>query len=286
MSDLEPARRLRRRARAPLRRRWPAGWAGVLPGALALSLLAGACAPPPPGGIESLEVLARRGAERRERALAALEARLVLRLEGRATGRLPAVSVQARLAVPDRVRLQARWLLGLLVDAAVRGDTLVAWMPSQRLGVRIPDLADSLGVREPALFLGRALAASWQAPREAWSAATPDSQGVRLTWQDGAEAWALTLDRAGRPRQLELARGERSVVVAYPLWRGAGAAAWPARIELADGAGWVRARLDIEDAHRARRARRSWFAMVIPENVAPLELDDLRRVLSSHGGVR
>ena len=85
---------------------------------------------------------------------------------------------------------------------------------------------------------------------------------------------------------IELARGERSVVVTYPLWRGAGAAAWPARIELADGAGWVRARLDIEDAHRARRARRSWFAMAIPENVAPLELDDLRRVLSSHGGVR
>src|SRR2546428_699372 len=79
----------------------PAAWARMLPGALALSLLAGACAPPPPGGIESLEALARHGAERRERALAALEARLVLRLEGRATGRLPAVSVQARLAVPD-----------------------------------------------------------------------------------------------------------------------------------------------------------------------------------------
>src|SRR5206468_4283286 len=122
-----------------------------------LAWLAASCAPPPPGSIESLETLARRGAERRERSLSALETRLVLRLGGRATGRLPAVSVLARLAAPDRVRLQARWILGLLLDAAVRGDTLLAWVPTERMGVRVPDLADSLGVREPARFLGRAL---------------------------------------------------------------------------------------------------------------------------------
>ena len=259
----------------------------ALAAAAALLLwLAASCAPPPPGGIESLETLARRGAERRERSLSALETRLVLRLGGRATGRLPAVSVLARLAAPDRVRLQARWILGLLLDAAVRGDTLLAWVPTERLGVRVPDLADSLGVREPARFLGRALAASWQAPHEAWKAATLDSSGVRLEWREGEESWALVLDRSGRPRKLELARGGRTLSVGYPQWHGAGLAAWPGRIEVRDGAGWVSARLDIEDAHRAKRARSSWFAVTMPADVAPLELDDLRRVLSKGRGLR
>src|SRR6185503_12028916 len=88
---------------------------------------------------------ARRGAEKRERALVALESRMVVRLSGRATGRLPAVNVQTRVASPDRARLQVRAILGVLLDAAVRGDTLVAWLPSERLGVRVPDLSDSLG---------------------------------------------------------------------------------------------------------------------------------------------
>src|SRR5262249_15408078 len=154
---------------------------------------------------------------------------------------------------------------------AMRGDTLVAWMPAERLGVRVPDVSDSLGVREPARFLGRALAATWQAPAEAWREAVADSAGVRLAWSEGEESWRLSLDRAGRPRELKLDRGGLSLVVGYPRWSGAGPGAWPERIELADGAGWVRARLDVEDARRARRARASWFAVALPGDVAPLE---------------
>ena len=148
----------------------------------------------------------------------------------------------------------------------------------------MPDVADSLGVREPARFLGLALAGAWQAPREAWQQAVADSAGVRLAWSEGREAWALAVDRAGRPRELKLERDGRSLLVSYPRWRGAGVSAWPERIDLADGAGWVRARLDVEGARRARRARASWFAVALPAGVAPLELEDLRRVLARRGG--
>src|SRR5262249_50831041 len=99
--------------------------------AFAALLLASCTRLPAPGDLESLEALSRRDAEKRESKLTALEARMVLRLSGRATGKLPAVDLQARLAAPDRARLQARWLLGLLLDAAVRGDTLVAWLPGE-----------------------------------------------------------------------------------------------------------------------------------------------------------
>ena len=247
---------------------------------LGIALLASCTPVPAPGDIEALETTARRGAEKREHSLVALESRMVVRLSGRATGKLPAVDVQAKLASPDRARLQARSILGLLLDAAVRGDTLLAWLPSERLGVRVPDLSDSLGVREPARFLGRALAASWVAPGEAWRAATPDSAGVRLDWRDQDEAWTMWVDRMGRPRELRLERDERSLQVLYPQWRGAGLGSWPQRIELSDGDGWVHVRLDMEDTHHAKASRPSWFAVSIPQEVTPMEFVDLKRVIA------
>jgi hypothetical protein len=251
-----------------------------------LCALLAACAPPPSGSLETLERLARRGAEHRARSLAALEATLVLRVDGRATGRLPAVSVQARLASPDRVRLQVRWLLGLLLDLNASGDTLTAWIPSERLGLRVPALTDSLGLRDPARFLGTALAATWQAPHTAWREAVADSAGVGLEWSELSEHWHMRVDREGRPREVGVESGGHEVNVRYSTWRGAGTAAWPQRLEVGDDAGWVQLRLDIEDVRAARRARPSWFTLVLPEDARRLELDDLKRVLSSRGAAR
>ena len=264
-------------SRAPLRRFALVLLAGA---SMAGALLASCTRLPAPGDLEALETTSNRGAEKREHSLVALESRMVVRLSGRATGRLPAVDVQAKLASPDRARLQARSILGLLLDAAVRGDTLLAWIPSERLGVRVPDLSDSLGLREPARFFGRALAASWVAPSEAWRAAAPDSGGVRLNWREQDESWALWVDAMGRPRRLELVRDERSLSVVYPQWRGAGLGAWPQRIELSDGDGWVHVRLDMEATHHAKASRPSWFAVSIPEEVTPMELEDLKRVIA------
>lgn len=261
----------------------------LLAGSLALSTLAGllaSCAPPPPAGLESLEQAARRGAERRARRLAAFELNGSLRVDGRATGRLPAVSLHARVATPDRLRLQCRWLLGLLADVSVRGDTLTAWMPSQRLGVRIPALSDTLGLVDPALFLGRALLAAWQAPHEAWQRAVTDSAGVTLEWPEGGDAWRLRIDRDGRPRDVRVAREAHSVTARYAAWRGRGAGAWPSRIELADGAGWVLVRVELEDLHTSKHPKPAWYALALPDDARRLELDDVKRVLSSRGGSR
>lgn len=247
---------------------------------LGLAGLAASCAPPVPGSLQSIESAARTGAHRRERRLQALETRSVLRIDGRATGRLPAVTVTTRLAAPDRVRLQARWVLGVLLDAVVASDTLVAWMPSQRLGLRLPGLADTLGIREPARFIGRALVAGWQAPAEAWRRARADSGGVNLDWREGAESWTLRVDAAGRPSALTVARDKREVHVRYSGWHGAGAAALPSRVEVGDGAGWVKVRMDVETTRPLARPKPAWFRMVLPDDVAPLELDDLKRVLS------
>ncbi len=276
-----------RARRSPRRFAQPASL--VVLGSVALAALAGllaSCAPPPPGGLESLEQVAERGAAHRERRLAAFELQGVLRVDGRATGRLPAVSLHARLATPDRVRLQCRWMLGLLADVSVRGDTLTAWMPGQRLGVRVPQLSDTLALRDPALFLGRALLAAWHAPHEAWQRTVLDSAGATLAWPEGDEAWTLRVDRNGRPREVRVARGGRAVTARYQAWRGRGAGAWPSRIEFSDGDGWVQVRVDLDELHTTKHPKPAWYALALPNDARRLELDDVKRVLSSHAGSR
>ena len=246
--------------------------------------LLASCAPPPPGGLESLEQVAARGAGRRERRLDAFELQGVLRVAGRATGRLPAVSLHARIASPDRVRLQCHWLMGLLADVSLRGDTLTAWMPRERLGIRVPELSDTLGLRDPALFLGRALLAAWRAPHEAWQRAVLDSAGATLEWPEGDEGWTLRVSREGRPQEIRVARGGRTVTVSYGAWRGRGTAAWPGRIELSDGDGWVQVRVELEDLRTTKHPKPAWYALALPDDARRLELDDVKRVLSSRNG--
>jgi hypothetical protein len=263
---------------AAMRRRVLAAW--LLP-----ALLAG-CAPPTPRGLETLEVATRTQAQAREQRLRVCEASAVLRVESRATGRLPAVSVTAVLAEPGRVRLQARWLLGVLLDASLTGDTLTAWMPAERLGLRVPRLGDTLGVADPAVFLRRALAAGWQPPREAWRNATTDSAGAALHWQEDGRDWDMRVDRAGRPREVGVSEGGDRLSVRYPEWQGAGADALPTRLEIVEREAQVRVRVELEDLRPLARAKPEWFALSLPAGLEPFGFDDLRRVLAGREPAR
>ncbi|MCE9627435.1 MAG: hypothetical protein K8R56_05925 [Candidatus Eisenbacteria bacterium] len=256
--------------------------------ALLLTLALGACAPPPPGSLEALEVTARRGAERREQRYAVCDARGILRIDGRSTGKLPGVTLRVRVASPDRARLQASWLLGTLADVAVRSDSLIAWVPAERLGLAFGGLADTLGVREPARFLAQAMSASWVAPRDAWRSASLDSTGgVTLAWRGSAdEQWTLRVDHDGRPLEVSVARDGRSVGAKVSGWQGRGDDAWPARLELADGGGQLRARLEFTELRAAKRARASWFALSPPDDARTLTLPDLQRLWNTRGEAR
>lgn len=251
---------------------------------LACSLALASCAPPPPGSIESLESSSRRGAERRERRYASADARGILRIDGHATGRLPGVSLRVRVASPDRARVQVGWLLGTLADLALRSDSLVVWIPGQRLGVLFGGLADTLGVREPARFLAQALSASWVAPHSAWRQAALDSSGAQLEWPGSAgETWTMHVDRDGRPTDVRVARAGRSVTAKVVGWLGRGPDARPSRLEIADGEGRVRARLELEELRAVKRPRASWFALMPPADARTLTLADLRELWSDMG---
>jgi hypothetical protein len=98
--------------------------------------------------------------------------------------------------------------------------------------------------------------------------------------------WTLRVGRDGRPRDVRVARGEHTVTARYGAWRGRGPAAWPTRIELSDGAGWVQLRVELENLRARKRAKPAWFALALPEDARRLELDDVKRVLSSRSGSR
>jgi hypothetical protein len=239
------------------------------------------CGPPPPiASLETLEARSRQHAERRERKVRQCEAHAVLRLETPSTGRLPAVAVTARLASPDRARLQARWVLGTLVDAVLTGDTLRAWMPTRRLGLDLPGFGDTLGLPEPGRILRQALAASWPAPRSAWREAVADSAGASLAWSEAGEDWTLRLDRAGRPREVTWSRAGKGLHVRYAGWRGRGSGAWPTRLELSEPEGAFRLQVAVEDVRALKRVPPSVFSLVLPDGVRPFGFDDLRRALA------
>ena len=172
------------------------------------------------------------------------------------------------------------------MDVALSGDTLTAWMPGERMGVRVPSFSDSVGLRDPAQFLGRALTAVWPVPPDAWRGAVADSAGATLEWTERDERWTLRVDAAGRPREVSVTRAQHTVTARYGAWHGAGPAAWPARVALSDGGGSVQVRIEVEGLRSAKRSRPAWFALVLPDGARRLELDDVKRVLSSRGGTR
>ncbi|HTR96560.1 MAG TPA: hypothetical protein VMH61_01545, partial [Candidatus Acidoferrales bacterium] len=228
-------------------------------GLVVLALAAGACAPPPPGGELGPTSRAYRVArDHREALVRAFTAELVLRISGRATGRLPALTSNVSLAAPDRFRMRVSGLLGVALDVLVRRDSVWAWLPSRRTMFVAP--SDSLGVRDPAALAGLVLGATWNPPESAWSAATSDSDGWSLAWREGDDSLALVVDAKALPRRAWIGRTGHGVSVRYEAWGRVSGEPFPARVSLEDDTGWARVRLECDDGQSRAEAPEKWFA--------------------------
>ncbi len=253
----------------------------VLAGALALALAG--CAPPPrpAPSVDDVAARYRAGRDRRAAAVHALTADLVLRLDGRATGRLPGLPATLALAAPERARVRVGSLFGTALDVLARGDSVLAWVPSERTVLALAGAAETLGVAPPVTLLARALAATWDPPRDAWRAATADTQGVRVAWLEDGDTLALVVDGDARPAELRLAGTVGSVTVRYAAWGREAGADWPGSVELADGTGWVRARIGISNVRPAAAADEAWFAQRLPAGAKRLDWEGLQAWLRS-----
>lgn len=230
--------------------------------ALAVAVLAlglGACARPPAPS-PAIETLAERYAvarDHREALLRAWTADAVLRVDGRATGKLPALPATLALATPDRVRLRVSALVGVALDALVTRDSVWAWVPSQKLVFAAP--GESLGIAQPAVLAGRVVGATWSPPRAAWTAAAHDSTGWHLGWREGADSLALVVGDDGTVASAWQGRDRFGVAVRYRAWERVKGEPLPSRLEMADDTGWARLRIDLLESRAEDRADDDWF---------------------------
>lgn len=254
--------------------------------AAALALAFAGCAPPPrpAPSVDDVAARYRAGRDRRDGALHALTAELVLRVDGRATGRLPGLPATLALAAPGRARLRVGSLFGTALDVVARGDSVIAWVPSERTVLALAGAAETLGVAPPVTLLARALGATWDPPREAWAAATADTLGLRLAWLEQGDTLALRVDADARPAEVRLAGAAGSVTVRYAAWSREGGTDWPGSVELADGTGWVRARIGISQVRAAATADEAWFAQRLPAGAKRLDWEGLRAWLRDRRG--
>ncbi len=254
----------------------------ALLGAALLAAIAGCARPPRPGGaLDDVAVRFAVARDHREAMLGALTGEWTVRADGRGTGRLPTLPATLELAAPDRARLRVSALVGVALDVLVTRDSLYAWIPSRHLAFEAP--GDSLGLGSPAAFAGRVLGATWSPPREAWHAASRDSDGWRLGWREGGDTLALRVGPDGRPREAWIGRGGRGMRVRYTQWMPLRGESFPERSELADDSSWVRVRLDALDVRAQDRADEGWFARRRTDGWRTMGWDDLRSALERRG---
>jgi hypothetical protein len=201
--------------------------------------------------------------------------------------RLPALQAGFVVAGPDGLRLHVESAFGTALDLGLAGDSITAWVPSQRWAVALDAARDSLGLGQPGLIATRVLSAGWRPPGAAWEAGTAEGGSLVLRWTEGADSVALAVDEAGAPTWARLWRGpRRGVRVHYERWESANGVAWPAQLEVRDLGGAYDLTCRLDRVGFPARADRSRLAVRIPDGAERLGLDRLRGLLERLGAAR
>ena len=256
----------------------------ALASAACVGLLLASCAPPPrPGELTSFASRYQNERTRREQRVHSAELEMVVRVEGRATGRLPGLLVSGTIAGPEHLRLRAGWMLGTALDLVAIEDSVCAWLPTEHAVLEVGGLAEVLRQPQPVALMIRALAASWDPPAIAWRDATVESTHVRLGWRQGADSLSLRVDGASRPLELLIQRDGRRVSIQYAGWRAVNGIDWPTRMELTDGEGWLRMRTELQALRSNRRLSDDAFLLRTPPDAERLDWQHVRERLQAQG---
>jgi len=219
---------------------------------------------------------------RREQGAAAT-ASLVLWLEGVSERRLPGAQADLVLAAPDRVRLRVASMFGTALDLGVRGDSLLAWVPAWRTGLRVGSARESLGVGEPGSLAYRALSATWEPPGEGWAHRALDSLAT-IMWAEGQDSLAMVVGSDGLPVWVSVGReGTTTVTTRYRAWDRASGVAWPSHVEIEEVAHGVRLVIKATRLRFRALADTSRLAVRMPDDAGALTLGQLRAVLGRLG---
>ncbi|HEY3215514.1 MAG TPA: hypothetical protein VGK93_03380 [Candidatus Eisenbacteria bacterium] len=260
-------------------------WLGFgLPAAGVLCI--GACAPrlalPPKHDVELRAHRYLATLEERAAHGGAIAADAVLWAELSGDRKLPGVQASVYLAAPDGVRLKVGSMFGTAVVLGAHGDSLRAYLPGRRLGLKLDQAHDSLGLPEPGVLAYRALSAAWHPPPEAWSRALWVDSLLEVTWVDAEDTLALTVGASGLPVRVTARRGDGASWRAdYRAWDRSAGAPWPSHVDFAHR--------DVRLAYKVSRLIRQAhpdpmrLAVRIPDGAEQLTLEDLREVFERLG---
>ena len=235
------------------------------------------------GTPEALRAVHQRGVAERAARLGAMRADGRVQVDGRATGRLPALIAQMTLAGDTGFRLRARWLLGAAADVVLQGDSLVVWVPAERIAFSLAGAGETLGVGGAGPWVARVIGATWMPPGSAWRAATREDELLTLTWREGPDSLALVLDGAGEPRAARLSRDGRGVQAVYDDWHAADGVRWPHRVTFSDQDGWLSCALSFESTSFPSRSRPEWMELRLPSDAHRIGWQGLREWLEALG---
>jgi hypothetical protein len=222
----------------------------------------------------------------REARGAAVDAEIVLWAEGVSAVRLPGASARLLLAAPDAFRVRVGSMFGTALDLGARGDSLDAYVPARRLGLRVDAVRDSLGLARPGSLGFRALSATWRPPDAAWSLPPGEDSTVVLRWVEAADTLSVAVGADGLPVWASFARpGANTIRATYRAWDRSAGVAWPAWIEFTDETGDLRITCKLSRVTFPALMERGRMAVPMPGDVEQLTLAQLRRALERLGGV-
>jgi hypothetical protein len=252
----------------------------------AAAMLIGSCAPrlarPPELARETREQRYRALLSEREARGVAVSANLALWAE-RGGERLPGAQADLVLASPDRMRLRIASMFGTALDLGLSGDSLRAYIPAWKTGLRLDSVAESLGI-DPGDRLVRALSATWRPPADAWADAAWDDSLLRVVWQEGGDSVAIEIGASGLPTTVELSRPRRfSARARYRMWDRASGTPWPVHIEVADETHDVRMACRASQVRFREHVDLNRLVVRWPSGLIPLTLAELRSALDRMG---
>jgi hypothetical protein len=193
----------------------------------------------------------------------------------------PGAHARLLLAGPDGFRLRVESAFGTALDVSGRGDTVMAYIPPERLAMVIESASDTLGVRFPGALGYRLWSGTWDPPTDAWRDAEWRDSLIVLRWTEEDDSLAMAVGSTGLPRSLEVSRGRGKVVrVDYRAWSSTERTWWPAWIEISDRDQRNQATCRIQRVRFVRpppgRAR---LMIRIPADAEPVSWSELRMAL-------
>jgi hypothetical protein len=198
--------------------------------------------------------------------------------------RIPGAQAKLALQSPDAFRVRVSSLFGTALDIGARGDSVMAYFPARRMGMRLDANRDAIGLAQPGRIMVRALGGLWRPPDAAWDQARDEEDLMVARWVEEGDTIALGVDATGLPARVTVMHpGSRAVHATYRSWDRSQGVAWPSWIEFQDEDGEVQVTTKVTRVNFTTQLDPGRLTVAIPRDADRLTMAELRRLIQRLG---